>query len=75
MLERVKSWIVCRTDLQNLPMPTAVVSILSSLLYHLVLLLNAKLKPAALSLYVTSGIDYKTTTILLDGRRVKLELW
>eukprot|EP00071_Canis_lupus_P006768 XP_005622162.1 ras-related protein Rab-40C [Canis lupus familiaris] len=22
-----------------------------------------------------SGIDYKTTTILLDGRRVKLELW
>lgn len=21
------------------------------------------------------GIDYKTTTILLDGRRVKLELW
>ncbi|KAA8595207.1 hypothetical protein FQN60_012342 [Etheostoma spectabile] len=24
---------------------------------------------------VISGIDYKTTTILLDGRRVKLELW
>uniref|UniRef100_A0A3P9HIW6 small monomeric GTPase n=1 Tax=Oryzias latipes TaxID=8090 RepID=A0A3P9HIW6_ORYLA len=23
----------------------------------------------------SSGIDYKTTTILLDGRRVKLELW
>lgn len=22
-----------------------------------------------------AGIDYKTTTILLDGRRVKLELW
>lgn len=22
-----------------------------------------------------SGIDYKTTTILLDGRRVKLQLW
>ncbi|KAK2097181.1 Ras- protein Rab-40C [Saguinus oedipus] len=22
-----------------------------------------------------TGIDYKTTTILLDGRRVKLELW
>lgn len=26
-------------------------------------------------LCVISGIDYKTTTILLDGRRVKLELW
>lgn len=26
-------------------------------------------------LRVVSGIDYKTTTILLDGRRVKLELW
>ncbi|XP_007499275.1 ras-related protein Rab-40C isoform X1 [Monodelphis domestica] len=26
-------------------------------------------------LILTSGIDYKTTTILLDGRRVKLELW
>lgn len=24
---------------------------------------------------VVSGIDYKTTTILLDGRRVKLQLW
>ncbi|KAF6126773.1 RAB40C, member RAS oncogene family [Phyllostomus discolor] len=23
----------------------------------------------------SNGIDYKTTTILLDGRRVKLELW
>ncbi|KAL0617181.1 Ras-related protein Rab-40C [Plecturocebus cupreus] len=23
----------------------------------------------------SQGIDYKTTTILLDGRRVKLELW
>ncbi|TNN71197.1 Ras-related protein Rab-40C [Liparis tanakae] len=23
----------------------------------------------------SSGIDYKTTTILLDGKRVKLELW
>ncbi|XP_037769976.1 ras-related protein Rab-40B isoform X1 [Chelonia mydas] len=23
----------------------------------------------------TSGIDYKTTTILLDGRRIKLQLW
>lgn len=34
---------------------------------------NAKLNPAALG--VVSGIDYKTTTILLDGRRVKLELW
>lgn len=34
-----------------------------------------KHKPAALSPYATSGIDYKTTTILLDGRRVKLELW
>lgn len=22
-----------------------------------------------------TGIDYKTTTILLDGRRVKLQLW
>lgn len=26
-------------------------------------------------LLVSAGIDYKTTTILLDGRRVKLELW
>lgn len=26
-------------------------------------------------LCVILGIDYKTTTILLDGRRVKLELW
>lgn len=26
-------------------------------------------------LCVIAGIDYKTTTILLDGRRVKLELW
>ena len=23
----------------------------------------------------STGIDYKTTTILLDGRRVKLQLW
>ena len=22
-----------------------------------------------------TGIDYETTTILLDGRRVKLQLW
>lgn len=22
-----------------------------------------------------TGVDYKTTTILLDGRRVKLQLW
>lgn len=22
-----------------------------------------------------TGIDYKTTTILLDGKRVKLQLW
>lgn len=28
-----------------------------------------------LSSCVLTGIDYKTTTILLDGRRVKLELW
>ncbi|XP_048645428.1 ras-related protein Rab-40C isoform X3 [Marmota monax] len=28
-----------------------------------------------LLLLVERGIDYKTTTILLDGRRVKLELW
>lgn len=34
---------------------------------------NIKLKPETLC--VISGIDYKTTTILLDGRRVKLELW
>ncbi|XP_074647955.1 ras-related protein Rab-40B-like [Tubulanus polymorphus] len=25
--------------------------------------------------FTTSGIDYKTTTILLDGKRVKLQLW
>ncbi|XP_059142413.1 ras-related protein Rab-40B-like [Physella acuta] len=25
--------------------------------------------------YASSGIDYKTTTILLDGKRVKLQLW
>ncbi|KAK6169070.1 hypothetical protein SNE40_020191 [Patella caerulea] len=25
--------------------------------------------------YSSSGIDYKTTTILLDGKRVKLQLW
>lgn len=30
---------------------------------------------AHLSLSSCPGIDYKTTTILLDGRRVKLELW
>lgn len=28
-----------------------------------------------LVLLCVSGIDYKTTTILLDGRRVKLQLW
>lgn len=28
-----------------------------------------------LSFCCFSGIDYKTTTILLDGRRVKLQLW
>lgn len=28
-----------------------------------------------LCLCLCPGIDYKTTTILLDGRRVKLELW
>uniref|UniRef100_H9G718 small monomeric GTPase n=1 Tax=Anolis carolinensis TaxID=28377 RepID=H9G718_ANOCA len=27
------------------------------------------------SVVFITGIDYKTTTILLDGRRVKLELW
>ena len=30
---------------------------------------------AQLFIVFLSGIDYKTTTILLDGRRVKLELW
>lgn len=30
---------------------------------------------AQLFIAFLSGIDYKTTTILLDGRRVKLELW
>ena len=35
-------------------------------------LLRTKLNPETL---FVSGIDYKTTTILLDGRRVKLELW
>lgn len=34
---------------------------------------NTKLNPETLC--IISGIDYKTTTILLDGRRVKLELW
>lgn len=33
---------------------------------------QASLSPA---LCFIAGIDYKTTTILLDGRRVKLELW
>lgn len=32
-------------------------------------------RPAALSCPPPPGIDYKTTTILLDGRRVKLQLW
>lgn len=38
-----------------------------------------KLHTSPLSNFVISfslvGIDYKTTTILLDGRRVKLQLW
>lgn len=33
-----------------------------------------KALPSATLCFLT-GIDYKTTTILLDGRRVKLELW
>ncbi|XP_012587293.1 PREDICTED: ras-related protein Rab-40C isoform X2 [Condylura cristata] len=32
-------------------------------------------RPCGLSTFALAGIDYKTTTILLDGRRVKLELW
>uniref|UniRef100_A0A3P8VH30 small monomeric GTPase n=1 Tax=Cynoglossus semilaevis TaxID=244447 RepID=A0A3P8VH30_CYNSE len=32
-------------------------------------------KVKLLCLCLCPGIDYKTTTILLDGRRVKLELW
>lgn len=37
---------------------------------------NCLMPPPSLSLSpLCPGIDYKTTTILLDGRRVKLELW
>lgn len=74
MSEREKSWTVCKTDLLSLPMPTAVVS---SWLSAFVQLFRNELKSLndQHELTVNSGIDYKTTTILLDGRRVKLELW
>lgn len=39
------------------------------------MLLKWNIKLNLETLCVISGIDYKTTTILLDGRRVKLELW
>lgn len=47
------------------------------------ILIDACLPDASICLMLLSvcplslcpGIDYKTTTILLDGRRVKLELW
>ncbi|XP_048645426.1 ras-related protein Rab-40C isoform X2 [Marmota marmota marmota] len=38
-------------------------------------LLSSASLSMTLLLLVERGIDYKTTTILLDGRRVKLELW
>lgn len=41
--------------------------------FFILLKWNIKLNPELSR--VISGIDYKTTTILLDGRRVKLELW
>jgi len=26
-------------------------------------------------IYILAGINYKTTTLLLDGKRIKLQLW
>lgn len=37
-------------------------------------ILPVKLYYTTLNIFL-SGIDYKTTTILLDGKRVKLQLW
>lgn len=36
---------------------------------------NRRLTSFIICPVVVSGIDYKTTNILLDGRRVKLQLW
>lgn len=48
---------------------------LSSFFIPLKLITERNLETLCVTIYIISGIDYKTTTILLDGRRVKLELW